>query len=203
MSEESKQEESKDQIRKLIMIISDLRAKDSERYESHVAFMNETVKMIKAIANQMNEHWEKVQVSLTELNETIGSSLDALLTGINPKGLQETSKSLKEIMDTMNKSVQSMNLENVMRELKAITTETPKISMAISQPQGAEPISAGMSYTPTGSKLQPPPGTNQTTQEEQEIYGYVPDSMKKKKKKKKEEEEPHLMKPSDLFGKKD
>jgi len=196
-------EESKEHFKKLMMIISDLRAKDSERYESHVAFMNETVKMIKAIANQMNEHWEKVQESLTELNKTIGSSLDALLTGINPKGLRETSKSLKEIMDTMNKSVQSMNLENVMRELKVITTEASRSSIDFSQPQTAEPISAGMSYTPSGQKLQPPAGTTQTNQEEQDIYGYVPDSMKKKKKKKKEEEEPHLMKPSDLFGKKE
>ena len=195
-------EESKEHFRKLIMIISDLRAKDSERYESHVAFMNETVKMIKAIANQMNEHWEKVQKSLTELNKTIGSSLDALLTGINPKGLRETSKSLKGIMDTMNKSVQSMNLENVMRELKAITTKASRSSIDFSQPQAAEQISAGMSYTPSGQILQPPAGTTQTIQEDQDIYGYVPDSMKKKKKKK-EEEEPHLMKPSDLFGKKD
>ncbi len=189
--------ENKEQLRKLIMIISDLRAKDSERYESHVAFMNETVKMIKAIANQMNEHWKKVQNSLLDLNKTIETSLDALLTGINPKGLRETSHRLKEIMDTMNKSVQSMNLENVMRELKAITTEGPKVSIDFSQPV-AEPISAGMSYSQSGLELKPPPGTGQA--EEGEIYGYVPDSMKKKKKK--EEEEPHLMKPSDLFGKK-
>ncbi len=191
--------ENKEQLRKLIMIISDLRAKDSERYESHVAFMNETVKMIKAIANQMNEHWKQVQNSLMDLNKTIETSLDALLTGINPKGLRETSHRLKEIMDTMNKSVQSMNLENVMRELKTITTEGPKVSNDFSQPV-AEQISAGMSYTQSGQKLKPPPGTGQA--EEGEIYGYVPDSMKKKKKKKEEEEEPHLMKPSDLFGKK-
>jgi len=191
--------ENKEQLRKLIMIISDLRAKDSERYESHVAFMNETVKMIKAIANQMNEHWKQVQNSLMDLNKTIETSLDALLTGINPKGLRETSHRLKEIMDTMNKSVQSMNLENVMRELKTITTEGPKVSIDFSQPV-AEQISAGMSYPQSGPKLQPPPGTEQA--EEGEIYGYVPDSMKKKKKKKEEEEEPHLMKPSDLFGKK-
>jgi hypothetical protein len=193
--------EEKDQLRKLIMIISDLRAKDSERYESHVAFMNETVKMIKAIANQMNEHWQKVQESLTELNKTIETSLNALLTGINPKGLRETSEGLKEIMDTMNKSVQSMNLENVMRELKAITTGEARLSVDLSAPISAVPISAGMSYSQSGPKLKPPPGTAQT-KEEEEIYGYVPESMKKKKKKD-EEEEPHLMKPSDLFGKKE
>ncbi len=192
--------EDKDQLRKLIMIISDLRAKDSERYESHVSFMNETVKMIKAIANQMNEHWVKVQESLGELNKTIEMSLDALLTGINPKGLRETSESLKEIMDTMNKSVQSMNLENVLRDLKAISTGVIPISVG-GAGVGAEPISAGMSYDPT-TGLMVPGGGAQGAGEEQEIYGYVPEHMKKKKKEE-EEEEPHLMRPSDLFGNKD
>ena len=184
--------EDKEQIRKLIMIISDLRAKDSERYESHVSFMNETVKMIKAIANQMTDHWQKVQESLSELNKTIEMSLDALLTGINPKGLRETSQSLKEIMDTMNKSVQSMNLENVLRDLRAISTGEVTFVAAPGGVAGAEQISAGMSYTqPPGLQA---PGTGQAAGG-QEVYGYVP-----KKKEDEDEEEVHLMRPSDLFG---
>ncbi|MBA7516747.1 hypothetical protein ES705_08795 [subsurface metagenome] len=112
--------EEKEALRKLIMLISDLRAKDEERYEAHVNFMNETIKMISAIESQMNKHWSTVLDSLKELNESISENLDSLLTGINPKGLRETSKSLKEIMDTMNKSVQTMNLEKVMSELKVL-----------------------------------------------------------------------------------
>ncbi|MHA1317926.1 MAG: hypothetical protein ACTSV5_03005 [Promethearchaeota archaeon] len=186
-------EEEKSALKKLIMLISDLRAKDEERYESHVNFMNETIKMIRAIESQMNKHWETVVESLKELNENINNSLDSLLTGINPKGLRETSKSLQEIMDTMNKSVQSMNLEKVLSELKNLraTMISPPTEegMVESVPVGQQPEP----ITP-GINLSPPTSTTGTTTPEPEVYGYVP-----KKKKEDEEEEPHLMKPSDLF----
>ena len=61
-------ESEKEALRKLVMIISDLRAKDEERYEAHVNFMNETIKMITAIESQMNKHWETVLDSLKDLN---------------------------------------------------------------------------------------------------------------------------------------
>ena len=188
--------EEKDAIRKLIMLISDLRAKDEERYEAHVNFMNETIKMITAIESQMNKHWSTVLDSLKELNENINDNLDSLLTGINPKGLRETSKSLQEIMDTMNKSVQSMNLEKVLSELKVLKGSTTVYTQPVSQPipigQTPEPITANINLTP-------PTGVSEATTGEPEVYGFVPG--KKKKKKKDEEEEPHLMKPSDLFKK--
>ncbi len=189
--------EEKEAIRKLIMLISDLRAKDEERYEAHVNFMNETIKMISAIESQMNKHWSTVLDSLKELNDNINTNLDSLLTGINPKGLRETSKSLQEIMDTMNKSVQSMNLEKVLSELKVLKSSTqssgqaPLTSQSIPVTKPPEPITANINITPP---LGIPPSTAQDT----EVYGYVPG---KKKKKKEEEEEPHLMKPSDLFKK--
>ena len=188
--------EEKEALRKLIMLISDLRAKDEERYEAHVNFMNETIKMISAIESQMNKHWSTVLNSLKELNENINDNLDSLLTGINPKGLRETSKSLQEIMDTMNKSVQSMNLEKVLSELKvlksstATTIEPVNIPQSISVGQQPEPVNAGIG-------LKPPPISSTTpAPQEQEVYGFVPG---KKKKKKDEDDDPHLLKPSDLF----
>jgi hypothetical protein len=190
--------EEKDAIRKLIMLISDLRAKDEERYEAHVNFMNETIKMISAIESQMNKHWSTVLESLKELNDNINTNLDSLLTGINPKGLRETSKSLQEIMDTMNKSVQSMNLEKVLSELKVLkgsttsSVQAPLKHQNIPITQPPEPITANINITPPGGLA--PPVTQET-----EVYGYVPG--KKKKKKEEDEEEPHLMKPSDLFKK--
>jgi len=187
--------EEKDAIRKLIMLISDLRAKDEERYEAHVNFMNETIKMISAIESQMNKHWSTVLESLKELNENINTNLDSLLTGINPKGLRETSKSLQEIMDTMNKSVQSMNLEKVLSELKVLkgttlsSVQTPLTTQNIPTTLPPEPISANINITH-------PTGISPAISQETEVFGYVP-----KKKKKDEDEEPHLMKPSDLFKK--
>lgn len=186
-------EEEKDALRQLIMLISDLRAKDEERYEAHVNFMNETIKMISAIENQMNKHWSTVLDSLGELNENINDNLDSLLTGINPKGLRETSKSLQEIMETMNRSVQSMNLEKVLSELKFLKSTTIPPEMQASQlihvTQKPESITAGINLNnPTPTSVAPP-------SQEPEVYGYIP----KKKKKDDDEDEPHLMRPSDLF----
>lgn len=186
-------EEEKDALRQLIMLISDLRAKDEERYEAHVDFMNETIKMISAIESQMNKHWSTVLNSLGELNENINNNLDSLLTGINPKGLRETSKSLQEIMETMNRSVQSMNLEKVLRELKFLKASTinPEIQSKPVMPITQQPES----ITPGINLNTPTPATVTSPDQEPEVYGYVPN----KKKKKDDEDEPHLMKPSDLF----
>ena len=67
-------EEQNADIRKLMMLISDLRAKDNERYEEHVKFMNEVVTFIKKIADQFNENWKKIQASLHKLNKSIDKS---------------------------------------------------------------------------------------------------------------------------------
>jgi len=189
--------EEKDAIRKLIMLISDLRAKDEERYEAHVNFMNETIKMISAIESQMNKHWSTVLDSLKELNDNINTNLDSLLTGINPKGLRETSKSLQEIMDTMNKSVQSMNLEKVLSELKVLKGSTISSGQVPLNPQ-TSPITSQPEQITANISMPSSTGTPPLTSKETEVYGYVP---KKKKKKDEEEDEPHLMKPSDLFKK--
>ncbi|MHA1804430.1 MAG: hypothetical protein ACTSU4_07830, partial [Promethearchaeota archaeon] len=69
-------DQEKESLRKLIMLISELRAKDEERYEAHVQFMNETIKMISAIESQLNKHWNTVLESLRELNENISTNLD-------------------------------------------------------------------------------------------------------------------------------
>ena len=188
--------EEKEALRKLIMLISDLRAKDEERYEAHVNFMNETIKMISAIESQMNKHWNTVLDSLKELNDVIIANLDSLLTGINPKGLRETSKSLKEIMDTMNKSVQTMNLEKVLSELKVLKaggiTYVPAAPIAVGQQP--EAISADINLRPTGLKT---PGGAKAQASSGEPEWVDPHE---KAKKEKEEEDQHLLKPSDFFG---
>jgi hypothetical protein len=143
----------------------------------------------------MNKHWSTVLDSLKELNENINDNLDSLLTGINPKGLRETSKSLQEIMDTMNKSVQSMNLEKVLSELKVLKGSTP---MYAQQAPQIIPIGQTPELITANINLNPQTGVSASKGEEPEVYGFVPG---KKKKKKEEEEEPHLMKPSDLFKK--
>ena len=188
--------EDKEGLRKLIMLISELRAKDEERYEAHVDFMNQTIKMISAIESQMNKHWKTVLESLTELNENINANLDSLLTGINPKGLRETSISLREIMDTMNKSVQSMNLEKVLSELKLLKGVNVQYAAMTGQEVsiGQQPEQITTSLNPPGLKK---PGSTTAKQGDAQ---WVDPNEAAEKKKKKEEDEPHLLKPSDFFG---
>src|SRR5271157_4293002 len=114
--------EEQKQIKQLIMLISDLRARDQEKYESHIKFMNEVVNYIKDISKNLNQTWTQIHEKLEDLNRTISQSLETLLQGIKPEDIRETSKSLESIMGTMNRSIQSMNLENVMRELRVLTT---------------------------------------------------------------------------------
>lgn len=156
--------------------------------------MIETIKMIGAIESQMNKHWSTVLESLKELNENISANLDSLLTGINPKGLRETSQSLKEIMDTMNKSVQSMNLEKVLSELKVLkaggVTYVPTAPVTVGQQP--EPISADISLKPPVLKA---PAGGTTTKASGE-----PEWEDPHEKAKKEKEDQHLLKPSDFFG---
>lgn len=192
MAENSQEKDVSQEIRKLVMLISDLRNKDNERYTEHVRFMNETMKFIKDISDKMNSNWDKINKTIVKLDTTISDSLDMLLTGINPEGIKETSRSLKEIVETMGKSMQTINLENVMRELRMLSGRsiTPGIQAEIES--GAETISTQFGSPYQSSHMQG------SSDDEPEIYGFVPEHMKKKKKKKKKSET-HLIKPSDLF----
>ncbi len=183
-------EVEKESLRKLIMLISDLRAKDEERYESHVNFMNETIKMIRAIESQMNKHWSSVIDSLKNLTQNITENLDSLLTGINPKGLRETSESLKEIMSTMNKSISALNLEKIVNELKFMRSGAPIQAYTISA-QGPEQISAGQGLNPPGDATASSGG---------ETEGWVDPNEAAAAAEKKAKEDEHLLKPSDFFG---
>ena len=193
--------EEKEALRKLIMLISELRAKDEERYEAHVNFMNETIKMISAIESQMNKHWATVLESLKELNENISTNLDSLLTGINPVGLKETSQSLNEIMDTMNKSIQSMNLEKVISELNylksggtyAVQMPAQVIAAGTAQP---EQITVGLN-PPVGAQAPAAlkaPGAAKAKSTESE---WVDPTEKREEQ---DDEDSRLLKPSDFFG---
>jgi len=191
--------EEKDELRKLIMLISELRAKDEERYEAHVNFMNETIKMISAIESQMNKHWATVLESLKDLNENITSNLETLLTGINPIGLRETSKSLNEIMDTMNKSIQSMNLEKIISELKfmkagGIYSMAAPMAGQVAGAEVPEEIAAGLKPPPG---LKTPGGAAASGSSDEPVWV---DPTENRKSQDDEDEDSRLLKPSDFFG---
>jgi hypothetical protein len=192
MAENSQEGNMSQEIRKLVMLISDLRNKDNERYTEHVRFMNETMKFIKDISDKMNNNWDKINKTIVKLDTTISDSLDMLLTGINPEGIKETSRSLKEIVETMGKSMQTINLENVMRELRMLSGRPVTPGIQAESGSSAESISTQFGSPYQSTQMQG------SSDDEPEIYGFVPEHMKKKKKKKKKSET-HLIKPSDLF----
>ena len=208
MSEEA----IKKEIRQLIMLVSSIRSQDQDHWESHVEFSKQVIDFIKKIQSETNHNWKKINKSLIDLNKTVENSLDSLLTGINPESIKETSKFLKEIQSTMGKTVQAMNLDNIMRELQDLSGSGIELSSGTKKKKKKKKKKG---KTKLGGKSEPYDSSDDeddgkdkdgyTTEERemitayQEIYGegQIPPHLKKKKKKKKE---PHLMKPSDFFG---
>ncbi len=177
-------------LRDLVMMISDLRARDQEKFEVHVKLMNEVVDSIREFAENMKAKWGDIQNELDRLKNTITSSLESLLNSINPDGIRETTKSLDNIMNTMQKSMQGMNLDTMMQQIRALTggistqllAELDAKEKGLAPPEGAQPAPA----TPSVSG-------------EAEAYGHVPEEYKKKQEEKKKGPD-KLLKPSDLFG---
>lgn len=192
--------QEKEDLRKLIMLISELRAKDEERYSSHVKFMNEVIQMVKAIESQINKHWESVLESLEELKAEMDEKMDSLLTGINPEGLRETSESLQTIMDTMNKSIQSLNLEKILNETMQLSQGKVTVQATPSGSGGKQQEQPEQIQTDIQQPSQASPQQQAQAQGGGAEHGdeWV-DPHDKKGKEEEEEEEPHLLKPSDFF----
>ncbi|MHA1776287.1 MAG: hypothetical protein DRO88_07650 [Promethearchaeia archaeon] len=189
-------EDIKKEIRQLIMMVSSIRSQDQDHWESHTEFTNEVIDYIRKIEKNMNEDWGKINNSLNSLRKTVEESLDALLTGIKPDSIIETSKALQDIQNTMGKSIQAINLENIMRELKMLSGG----QISLSGGKRKKGISSSYSIEEEEEEEEADDGL---TKEERDqiisVYGYVPEHLKKKQKKK-EKKEPHLLKPSDFFG---
>ena len=64
------EDEIKKEIRQILMLISSIRSTDNERYEEHVNFSNEVIGFIKKIQENMNENWDRIHKSLSQLNKT-------------------------------------------------------------------------------------------------------------------------------------
>ena len=207
----------KKEMKQLIMLVSSIRSQDQDHWESHVEFTNQVIDFIKKIQDDMNKNWAKINKNIKKLNGKIENSMDSLLSGINPEGVKETSKYLKEIQGSMQESMTSMNLESIMQDLQSLTGAGIQISTGKKKKEKqVESLKSGKSspYSKKNkgkSRAKAAPASNEgfdaegyTPEEQemikayQEIYGpgHIPEHLKKKKKKK----EPHLMKPSDFFG---
>ncbi len=144
--------------------------------------------------------------SVKDLNETISSNLETLLTGINPIGLRETSNKLNEIMGTMNKSIQSMNLEKIISELKFMKAggvyameAAPMVGQAAASAAPAEEINAGLK-PPPGLKAPGGGGAAAPVSQQAATAEEWVDPTENRKAQDDDDDESRLLKPSDFFG---
>ena len=108
----------------------------------------------------------------------------------------------------MGKSIQAINLENIMRELQMLAGGEISLSAGKKRKSKSNKkvqVSAGISSSYDAEEEEEDEDENDDglSKEERDqiisVYGYVPEHLKKKQKKK-EKKEPHLLKPSDFFG---
>lgn len=200
-------EDLKKEMRQLIMLVSSIRSQDQDHWESHTEFTNEVIDYIRKIEKNMNDNWGKINSNISNLRRTVEDSLDSLLTGIKPDSIKETSRALQDIQNTMGKSIQAINLENIMRELQMlsgseITLSGGKKKKTKSGKKSGSSSSSSSSYEAEEDEEEDDEDDGLSKEERDQIisvYGYVPEHLKKKQKKK-EKQEPHLLKPSDFFG---
>jgi hypothetical protein len=186
---------SEEEIRELVMMISDLRAKDQEKFEVHIKLMNGVVDSIREFSSSIKSKWADIQAELDLLKNTITSSLESLLASINPDGIRETTKSLDNIMNSMQKSMQGMNLDSVMQQIRFMTggVSTQLLAELDAKEKGLAAPQEGTIPGAQPGQAASPPGP------EGEALGHVPEEYKKKQEEKKKGTD-KLLKPSDLFG---
>jgi hypothetical protein len=206
-------EDLKKEMRQLIMLVSSIRSQDTEHWESHVEFSNQVIDFMKKIQENTEANWQKLNTTLLKLDSTIENSMESLLSGINPQGIKETSKYLKEIQDSMEKSMMSMNLESIMQELGGMAGGRIKLSSRARKGKKSTTQIASNQSSPysdsngeeEGDEEFDELGDEYTPEEQemikayQEIYGpgHIPEHLKKGKK---DKDDYHLLKPSDFFG---
>jgi hypothetical protein len=105
----------KEELQKSVMLLSNLRIKDKERYEAKINTINETIKKVSEIETQMNTHWYGILNCMRILNETVEKRLDLLEGEIKSQDLIETKKLLKELINLF-KSVEEVSINPVLKK---------------------------------------------------------------------------------------
>ena len=105
----------KEEIRKSVMLISNLRMRDKERYEAKINTINETIKKVSEIETQMTTHWYGILNCMRILNETIEKRLYLLEGEIKYQDLIETKKLSMELINLF-KSVEEITFNPVLKK---------------------------------------------------------------------------------------
>jgi hypothetical protein len=69
-------DDARDLLRKLIMLLSEVRQQETERYENHVRFMGDITKRIEAFTSVINDRWKKIEDDLEDLSSALIVKMD-------------------------------------------------------------------------------------------------------------------------------
>ncbi len=105
----------KEEIRNSVILISNLRKRDKERYEAKINTINETIKKVSEIETQMNTHWYGISNCMRILNETIEKRFNLLEGEIRSQDLIDTKKLLKKLIN-LYKSVEEISFNPVLKK---------------------------------------------------------------------------------------
>jgi hypothetical protein len=105
----------KEEIRKSVLLISNLGMRDEERYEAKINTINETIKKVSEIETQMTTHWYGILNCMRILNETIEKRLYLLEGEIKYQDLIETKKLSKELINLF-KTVEEISFNPVLKK---------------------------------------------------------------------------------------
>ncbi|MFX0098200.1 MAG: hypothetical protein ACFFCS_01375 [Candidatus Hodarchaeota archaeon] len=120
-------EDIKALMRKLVMLISETRKLDDERYATHVSFMDKITNEVKKIASDMNESWTKLQENLDGVTNQINKTLENIILAYSKQGLMDIVKKIEELKDTVASGLQSIEHVDLNQKIKDLTSKLESI----------------------------------------------------------------------------
>ena len=120
-------EDIKALMRKLVMLISETRKLDDERYATHVNFMDKITNEVKKIASDMNESWTKLQENLDGVTNQINTTLENIILAYSKQGLMDIVKKIEDLKDSVASGLQSIEHVDLNQKIKDLTSKLESI----------------------------------------------------------------------------
>ena len=116
-------EDIKALMRKLVMLISETRKLDDERYATHVNFMDKITNEVKKIADDMNESWKKLQDNLDGVTDQINKTLENIILAYSKQGLMDIVKKIEELKESVASGLQSIEHVDLNQKIKDLSSK--------------------------------------------------------------------------------
>lgn len=116
-------EDIKALMRKLVMLISETRKLDDERYATHVNFMDKITNQVKKIADDMNESWKNLQENLDGVTGQINKTLENIILAYSKQGLMDIVKKIEELKESVASGLQSIEHVDLNQKIKDLSSK--------------------------------------------------------------------------------